>query len=107
MKSLDPKFTENDTAYVIQVALPEREAQNLFVSGEGPYIKLALARRFQDNAKAAEGNRTTSTSSYQSVVEQIAMPGAYDPRKIERTYENGMVTLKVPKVKFGVDPSKS
>jgi HSP20 family molecular chaperone IbpA len=101
LKSLDPVLNESENEYTIQVKLPEHEAQNLFISGEGPYVKLALARRFQDNAKAPEGGRVTSTNSYQSVVEQIAMPGAYDARKIQRTYQDGVMTIKVPKLRFG------
>jgi HSP20 family molecular chaperone IbpA len=106
LKSLDPVLSENESAYTVQVKLPEHEAKNLFVSGEGPYLKLALARRFQDNAKAPESKRTTTTNSYQSVVEQIAMPGAYDAKKIERSYADGMVTLKVPKLIFGANAEK-
>jgi HSP20 family molecular chaperone IbpA len=100
LKSLDPVLTENESAYVIAVRLPPHEADNLFVSGEGPYLKLSLARRYQDNAKSEAGDRSTKTSSYQSVVEQIAMPGPYEARKIERKYENGVVSITVPKQIF-------
>ena len=101
LKSLDPVLATGDAAYTIQLKLPEHEAQNLFISGEGPYVKLSLARRFQDSAKAAEGGRLTRTNSYQSVVEQVAMPGAYDAKKIERTYKDGVMTITIPKLGFG------
>jgi hypothetical protein len=29
------------------------------------------------------------------------MPGAYDAKKIERSFENGVVSIKVPKLVFG------
>lgn len=103
MKSLEPSIDEVANDYVIRVKLPPHEAQNLFVSGEGPYLKLSLARRFQDNAEAPEGGRQTKTNSYQTVVEQIAMPAAYDAKKIERTYADGVVTIKVPKLVFGAE----
>jgi HSP20 family molecular chaperone IbpA len=107
MKSLNPVLAESESAYTIKVNLPEHEAKNLFVSGEGPYIKISLARRFQDDVKSQEegAKRATHTNSYQSVVEQIAMPGAYDAKKIERTYQDGVVSIKVPKVAFG-EPEK-
>jgi len=101
LKSLNPVLATGDAAYTISVNLPEHEAQNLFVSGEGPYVKLSLARRFQDHAAAPEGNRVTRTNSYQSVVEQVAMPGAYDAKKIERNYKDGVVTITIPKAGFG------
>ncbi|MGZ3651541.1 MAG: Hsp20 family protein [Bdellovibrionota bacterium] len=101
LKSLNPVVATGEAAYTISVSLPEHEAQNLFVSGEGPYVKLSLARRFQDHAAAPEGGRVTRTNSYQSVVEQVAMPGAYDAKKIERTYKDGVVTITIPKAGFG------
>ena len=45
LKSLDPVLNENENFYTVQVKLPEHEAQNLFVSAQGPYLKLSLARR--------------------------------------------------------------
>jgi HSP20 family molecular chaperone IbpA len=100
LKSLDPILSTSDGAYTIQVRLAEHEAQNLFISGEGQYVKLALARRFQDHAAAPEAGRVTNNSSYQSVVEQIAMPGAYDAKKITRSYADGVVTITIPKMGF-------
>jgi HSP20 family molecular chaperone IbpA len=101
MKSMNPVLAENDKDYTIKVNLPEHEAKHVFVAAEGPYIKLSLSRRFQDNLKNEEEKRTTLTNSFQSVVEQVAMPGAYDAKKIERSYADGVLTIKAPKVIFG------
>lgn len=103
MKTLSPAFSESEHAYSISVKLPEHEAKNLLVSAEGPYVKLTLARRYQDNLKSEEEGRerNTRTNSYQSVVEQIAMPGGYDPKKIERVYKDGALSIVLPKVQYG------
>jgi HSP20 family molecular chaperone IbpA len=100
MKSLAPLLAEDEKTYTVKVSLPEHEAKNLFVSGEGQYIKLALARRFQDDVKDTESGRATKTNSYQSVSEQIAIPGAYDGKRISRDYKDGVVTITVPKTDF-------
>ncbi len=100
LKSLNPVLGEADTNYTVKVSLPEHEAKNLFISGEGQYVKLSLARRFQDDVKDLENARTTKTSSFQSVSEQIAIPGAYDGKKISREYKDGVVTITIPKVDF-------
>jgi HSP20 family molecular chaperone IbpA len=100
LKGLDPVLSTSDAAYTIKVPMSEHEAQNLFITGEGKYVKLSLARRFQDHASMPEGGRVTSTNSYQSVVEQIAMPGAYDAKKITRSYADGVVTINIPKMGF-------
>ena len=76
-------------------------AKNIFVAGEGPYLKLALARRFQDKAQNPELGGNTTTSAFQSVVEQIAMPGPYEAKKISREYSDGVLTIHIPKVGWG------
>jgi len=101
LKGLNPALSENEKEYTIKVNLPEHEAKNLFVSGEGPHVKISLARRYEDSAKNEEGNLNTRTNSYQSVVESMAMPGPYDAKKIERSFKDGVVTIKVPKLVFG------
>lgn len=98
IRSLNPVLSELDKDFVVKIALPEHEAQNLFVTGEGQTLKISLARRFQENARDAESARSTRTSSYQSVVEQLAMPGAIDVKNIRREYADGVVTIKVAKV---------
>lgn len=100
LKSLSPALSESDREYTVKVSLPEHEAKNLYVTGEGQYVKLSLARRFQENAKNQETHQQTKTSSYQSVVEQIPIPGAFDGRKISRDYKDGVVTITVPKTDF-------
>lgn len=97
LKSINPVVSDAQTEYQVKVALPEHEAKNLFVSTEGQMVKLALSRRFQENAKAAEGERVTRTNSYQSIVEQLNLPGAIDSKGLSRTYADGVVTIRIPK----------
>lgn len=98
LKSLNPVTAENDTGYTVKVALPEHEAKNLFVNADGQTLKMSLARRFQENAKDAEdASRTTRTSSYQSIVEQIPLSMPFEAKGIKREWANGVVTITVPK----------
>lgn len=97
IKSLNPILGESEKEYTVKVALPEHEAKNLLVSGEGMSLKVTLARRFQENVKNPESGSNTKTNSYQSVVEQLAIPGPYDARKISRDYADGVVTIRLPK----------
>jgi HSP20 family molecular chaperone IbpA len=101
VQSLNPVMSESEREFQIKVSLPEHEAKNLLVTGDGPYIKLTLARRFQDAAKGEQSGRSTRTSSYQSVVEQLAVPSAYDAKGIKQEYQDGFVTIRIPKSIFG------
>lgn len=98
LKSLNPVMSEGENEIKVKISLPEHEAQNLFVSGEGQHLKISLARKFQEQAKQEEGNRTTRTSSFQSIVESLAMPAPFDAKGIRKEYADGMVTITVPKI---------
>jgi HSP20 family molecular chaperone IbpA len=100
LRSLSPVFSEGDKAYTVRVSLPAHEEKNLFVSGEGQYLKVTLARRYQDHATNQGTMQTTKTSSFQTLVEQIPIPGAFDTKKISREYKDGVVTITLPKVSF-------
>lgn len=100
LKSLNPAMSESDKDYTVKLNLPEHEAKNLYVSGEGQYLKLSLARRFQENVKNAETLQQTKTNSYQTVTEQIPIPGSFEGKKITRDYKDGVMTITIPKTDF-------
>jgi HSP20 family molecular chaperone IbpA len=97
IKSLNPAMSEEEDVFKVKVALPEFEAQNLFVSGEGQSIKLSLARRFQDHHTDEDNAVSTRTSSYQTVAESLALPKPIDVKGIKKEYADGVVTITVPK----------
>jgi HSP20 family molecular chaperone IbpA len=98
LKTLNPVLGESDKEYTVKLALPEHEAKNLLVSGEGQSLKVTLARRFQEELKNPETASSTHTKSYQSVVESLAIPGPYETRKISREYIDGILTIRLPKL---------
>lgn len=97
VKTLSPVMGENEKEYTIKLHLPDYEAQNVFASGEGDRVKISLSRRYNENVKNPEAGQTTKTSSYQTVVEQIDIPGAYEHKKIYKDYTDGILTVHVPK----------
>lgn len=97
LKSLNPILSESENAFSVKVALPEHEAKNLFVTGEGQSVKLSLGRRFQEQVKDGEKQISTKTSSYQTVVESLSLPGPINSKGIKREYADGIVTITVPK----------
>jgi HSP20 family molecular chaperone IbpA len=107
IKSLTPTLSEGDREFTVKMTMPPHEAENLFVSGEGQTLKLSLSRRFQDTFKNPEGGGTTKTNSFQTVVEYVPLPGAYEAKKISRDYADGVLTIHVPKAGLppeGVEP---
>ena len=98
LKSLNPVLAEAEREFTVKVMLPEHEARNVFVTGEGQSLKLSLARRYQEQVKSAETNQNTKTSSFQTVVETLALPGAINARGISREYADGTLTIRIPKI---------
>jgi HSP20 family molecular chaperone IbpA len=107
VQSLNPELSENEKEFLIKVKLPEHEAKNLLITGDGPYVKITLSRRFQETAKSETPGRSTQTNSFQSVVEAVPMPSAYDARGIARDYADGTVTVRIPKMKFGIPETQT
>lgn len=97
IKSLGPVLSEAANDFQVKIALPEHEAQNLFVSAEGQQLKLSLARRYQDKSENAESGVSTKTSSYQTVMESLNLPAPITAKGIKRSYADGVVTITVPK----------
>lgn len=97
VKSLNPVLGESEKEFTIKVSLPEHEAQNVFASGEGDKVKIALSRRYQNGVEDKENSRATKTHSYQTIVEQFEMPSAFETKKIFKEYKDGILTVHVPK----------
>jgi HSP20 family molecular chaperone IbpA len=97
LSSFNAALSESDKEYQVKVALPPHEAKNLFLAAEGKTLRLSLARSFQDSEKTSP-NTQTKSSSYQTILESIQTPGAFDPKQIRREYADGILTVFLPKV---------
>lgn len=99
INSLSPVISEAETAYTVKIAMPEEEAKNLFMSGNGTNtLKISLARKFQDTAKFPEEARSTKTSNFQTIVETLNFTEAFDSKGLKKEYADGVVTISLPKL---------
>lgn len=97
IKTLAPVMSDTAESYDIRLTLPEHEARNVMISAEGQAVKLSLARRFQDSYRDPAGAGATKTSSFQTVVDQVNLPGPFNSRGIAKDYRDGVLTITVPK----------
>lgn len=105
LKSLNPLLSETDKDYKVKLALPEHEAKNLLITGEGKSLNLSLARRFQEKTTDPNSARTTKTNNYQTIVEQLHLPGEFDPKGIKREFADGVLTFTIPKLGINTEPT--
>lgn len=96
LKSFDATVADSEKDYLLTIKLPAHEAQNLFVTADGKNLKLSLARGFEASEKLESGHRN-STSSYQTIVENITLPGKPDMKQVQREYADGKLTLRIAK----------
>lgn len=90
------QINETDTHYIIQAEVPEHEKDNVKLFLHKDRAILQGHRRFQDEIKEPEGKLTTS--NYQTFRQEIPLERPVHEKLVSRSYSNGVLTLKVPKV---------
>ncbi len=90
------QVSETDTHYFIKAEVPEHEKDNvkLFVHDDKAVIQ--GHRKFQDEINEPEGR--LNTSNYQTFRQEIPLERPVHEKLVKRTWENGILTLKIPKV---------
>lgn len=97
LKSFNAQVSESETEYKVSVKLPAHEAQNLFVTSDNNQLKLSLARQYEGSQKFEDQNKSNRTYSYQTILENITLPGRPDMKKVTREYADGQLTIRIGK----------
>jgi HSP20 family protein len=86
---------ETETAYVVETDLPGMTAETITVEAEGPYMVVKGERRMahEEGEGGAKGMERTFGTFYRRVM----LPEAAKMEEAEAKYENGVLTVTVPK----------
>jgi HSP20 family protein len=91
--SLD--FSENDKEYIVRVEAPGVPKDDLEVNVEGQTLTIAGHRDFEKEEKTEEYFwRERETGKF---VRAVQLTTAVDRAKVAATYENGIMTVRLPK----------
>ncbi len=86
---------ENDKTYVITAELPGVDEKNIDVSMDGDTLVIKGEKHHEKEEKAE--NHYLSERSYGSFQRMFALPAATDKTRIEARFNNGLLTINIPK----------
>jgi HSP20 family protein len=87
--------TENETGYEITAELPGLKKEEIGISFEDHVLKLQGERKHEDETQ--KGNIHRVERSYGRFERQFRLPEEVNPEAIKAKYENGLLTVQIPK----------
>jgi HSP20 family protein len=88
-------FSENEKEYIVRLEAPGVAKEDLEVNLEGQSLTLSGRRDFAKEEKTEE--YFWQEREQGRFVRAIQLPGAVDKAKVAATYENGVMTIRLPK----------
>ena len=88
--------TENDGAYDISADLPGVRKEDIDVTVDGNQVSIVAETR-RESEKKDGGREVRSERYYGQVFRSFSLPVDVDDTKAEARYENGVLTLRLPK----------
>ncbi len=86
---------ERDDAYEIKTELPGMDKEDIDVSITGDTVTISGERKSEESKKGE--NYLRSEMAYGKFYRQVTLPTELDSAKAKARYENGMLTIEVPK----------
>ncbi|MGQ9887968.1 MAG: Hsp20/alpha crystallin family protein [Aggregatilineales bacterium] len=87
---------EEDTQYIVTTELPGVKAENIHVKLDGDY--LMIEGEIPEQVVEKEGRRSLiKERRYGRFSRRMRLPQSVDSDKVSATYENGVLTLTLPK----------
>jgi HSP20 family protein len=91
-------FTENEKEYLIELAAPGLSKKDFTIEIENDLLTVSAQKEEEKNEK--ENGFTKKEYSFNSFNRSFALPENAKSEKIDAKYENGILTIHVPKKEF-------
>ncbi|HEX5714600.1 MAG TPA: Hsp20/alpha crystallin family protein [Thermoanaerobaculia bacterium] len=86
---------ENGDAYLFHAELPGMSKEDIHITLENSVLRLSGERKFEKDAKKENYHRVERT--YGTFTRTFTLPTQVDPEKVQAAFENGILTITVPK----------
>lgn len=96
VKDLDSNLKETDTAFHLQVTVPEYEKKHIRVTLNKNSININGQRRFQ-NALTDENGKITRTNGFESYTQSYPLNKRVDTRAIQEQWDGNTLYVYIPK----------
>ena len=91
---LDPTLTEEEGHYLISLAIPEHESEQVSLSANNRKIRLSASRRFEDKLMPNK-EESFYTKRSEMHMKEFPVKDIVTGRNLIKKYENGILTFKV------------
>lgn len=88
-------MTENNKEYILQFDLPGVKRDDVTIEIENNRLIISGERKLKEEQK--DTRHFLSESYYGSFMRSFALPSMVDDEKVDATYEDGVLTIKIPK----------
>lgn len=88
---------EREDSFIVRTELPGVRKEDVDISVTGDTLTIKGERKAPMDVKEEQYHR--SEAFYGSFTRSITLPSMLDAEKIEATYENGILEIKIPKAK--------
>ena len=95
---------EKESGFEIEMSAPGLKKEDFNVELNNSVLTISCAKKEEDESKDEDGRYTRREFSYQSFSRSFNLPETVDYDKIDAKYEDGILTLSIPK-KEEVKPS--
>ena len=86
---------ETADAFLFHAELPGMTKEDIRITLENSVLRLSGERKFEKDAKKENYHRVERT--YGTFTRTFTLPTQVDPDKVQATFENGILTIAVPK----------
>lgn len=93
---LDVYESADKLHYVVEASLPGFKQEEIQITGEGNTVLIHAQK--QEETKTEKGSYVRRERYEGEMSRSITLPTAFDPAKVEATYEHGLLKLTIPKV---------
>lgn len=97
---MNAELIENEDRYTLKARIPEHERGNVDVRVQKDKIVLSGKREFSEDLSSEDESQRLKTSNYQTYRQEFRLAFPIYERAVTETYENGVLTVTIPKVGF-------
>lgn len=90
------EMSENEKEYCLKFDLPGIKKDDVKIEVDGSRLSVSAERREEKEAKEKNG-RHYSEINYGSYSRSFTLPSTVDDKKVDATFENGVLTVRLPK----------
>ena len=89
---------EKDNGFEIEMSAPGLKKEDFNVELTNNVLTISCEKKEEDETKDEDGKYTRREFSYQSFSRSFNLPDTVDYEKIDAKYEDGILTLSIPKM---------